>query len=65
MLPTVISVLVVATLGAYCVGVFVYDHRRRKKGKPSVFADVCESEGHGKRLVRDFHKKYGASKRSH
>lgn len=58
MLPTVISVLVVALIAAYVIGIFVYDYRRRKKGAPSVFLDTCESEGHGKRLVREFRKTY-------
>lgn len=52
----VAAILIVTALALYVIGIFVWDARRRKKGKPSIFLDVCESEGHGKRLVREFHK---------
>ena len=58
MFPTIFSILVVGLIALYVIGIFVYDYRQRKKGKPSIFLDVCESEGHGKRLVRAFHKAY-------
>ena len=50
------AILIVILASAYVIGVFVWDYRRRKQGKPSVFLDTCESEGRGKRLVRQFHK---------
>ena len=53
------AIIIVSFLTIYVLGIFVYDYRRRKKGKPSVFVDTCESEGHGKRLVRLYQKKYG------
>ena len=62
MLPTLVSILVVAGLSLYVIGIFVYDYRRRKNGKPSIFLDQCESEGKGKRLVREFHKAYKKGK---
>lgn len=62
MLGTIISVIVVALIAAYIIGIFVYDHFRKKRGAPSIFLDACESEGHGKRLVREFRKKYKKGK---
>ncbi len=62
MLPTLVSILVVAGLSLYVIGIFVYDYRRRKSGKPSIFLDQCESEGKGKRLIREFHKAYKKGK---
>ena len=62
MLPTLVSILVVAGLSLYVIGIFVYDYRRRKNGKPSIFLDQCESEGKCKRLVREFHKAYKKGK---
>ena len=62
MLPTLVSILVVVGLSLYVIGIFVYDYRRRKNGKPSIFLDQCESEGKGKRLVREFHKAYKKGK---
>lgn len=62
MLPTIVAILIVTGVSLYVVGIFVYDHRRKKKGMPSVFVDVCESEGHGQRLVKDYHKLYGKKK---
>ncbi len=56
---TIVAVVVVALLAAYILGIFVYDYKRRKRGAPSIFVDQCESEGHGKRLVRLYQKKYG------
>lgn len=53
-----VAVIVVVLLTAYVIGIFVLDHQRRKKGKPSLFADECEHEGKGKRLVREFRKTY-------
>ena len=53
-----VAVIVVVLLAAYVIGIFVLDHKRRKKGKPSLFVDECEHEGKGKRLVREFHKAY-------
>ena len=54
-----IGILLAALLACYVIGIFVYDHFRRKKGAPSIFLDQCEEEGHGKRLVRAYRKKYG------
>ena len=62
MAGTIVSIIIVAALVAYVIGIFVYDARRRSKGKPSVFVDVCESEGHGKRLVKEFRKTYRKSR---
>ncbi len=55
------AIIIVSFLTVYVLGIFVYDYRRRKKGKPSVFVDTCESEGHGKRLVKQFRKTYRKS----
>ena len=55
----VVAIILVSLLAAYIVGIFVWDARRRKKGTPSIFLDVCESEGHGRRLVKDYRKRYG------
>ena len=52
------AVLIVALIVAWVVGIFVYDSIRRKKGAPSLFVDVCEEEGRGKRLLRDYRKRY-------
>ena len=57
----VIGILLASAVVLYVIGVIVYDVMRRKKGKPSIFADVCEEEGHGKRLVREFRKTYRKS----
>ncbi|MBQ7243184.1 MAG: hypothetical protein IJS52_03170 [Bacilli bacterium] len=57
----VIGILLASAVVLYVIGVIVYDVMRRKKGKPSIFADVCEEEGHGKRLVREFRKTYHKS----
>lgn len=57
----VIGILLASAVVLYVIGVIVYDIMRRKKGKPSIFADVCEEEGHGKRLVREFRKTYRKS----
>ena len=59
MIGIFVSVLIVAFAILYVIGVLVLDARRRAKGRPSIFLDECESEGHGRRLVRDYHKKYG------
>lgn len=59
MAGTIVAILVVVALAAYLIGIFVYDHFRRKRGAPSILLDECESEGRGKRLVRQFQKKYG------
>ena len=56
---TLVAILSVILLSAYVIGIFVYDWRRRKKGVPSIFLDSCQAEGRGKRLVRQFQKKYG------
>ena len=58
MIGTIVSVLAVVLLVAYVIGIFVMDHFRMKKGKPSIFLDVCEAEGKGRRLVKEFHKAY-------
>ena len=57
--PAAIASIIVALLVLYVVGIFVYDYRRRKKGKPSLFVDVCESEDRGSRLVKAYRKRYG------
>ena len=54
----VVAIILVALLGLYVIGIFAYDYRRRKKGAPSIFLDVCESEHKGKRLIKAYHKKY-------
>lgn len=59
MAGTIVSILVVSLLAIYVLGIFVYDHFRKKKGAPSIFLGECESEGHGKRLIRQYHKAYG------
>ena len=43
-----VAVIVVVLLAAYVIGIFVLDHKRRKKGKPSIFVDECEHKGKGK-----------------
>ena len=58
MLGYIAAGLIVALIVAYVIGVFVWDGKRRKKGKPSIFLDACESEGRGKRLIKDFRKAY-------
>ena len=60
---TVVGFVLAGLLAAYVIGIFVYDHLRRSHGKPSIFLEQCESEGHGKRLVKAFHKKYGKKAR--
>lgn len=50
------AIIIVSVLVLYVIGIFVYDGRRKKKGMPSLFLDECDSEGRGKRLVREFHK---------
>ena len=55
---SVVAIILVSLLVLYIIGIFVYDYRRRKKGAPSIFLDVCESEGKGKRLLKAYHKKY-------
>lgn len=59
MVGALISVAVVSLLAIYVIGIFVYDHFRKKRGAPSIFLDECESEGRGKRLLRAYAKKYG------
>ena len=59
MLGTLVAVLVVIGLAVYLFLVYFFDYLRRKKGAPSIFVDQCESEGRGKRLVREYQKKYG------
>ena len=63
MLGIILSVIIVTGIVSYVIAIFVYDHFRKKSGKPSIFLDQCESEGHGRRLVKSFHKKYGAKSR--
>ena len=63
MLGIILSVIIVTGIVSYVIAIFVYDHFRKKRGKPSIFLDQCESEGHGRRLVKAFHKKYGAKSR--
>lgn len=55
---TFVAIVAIVVLACYIVGIFVWDYRRRKRGVPSIFVDACESEGHGKRLVREFRKAY-------
>ena len=59
MAGTIVAIILVALLGAYVIGIFVWDGLRKKKGIPSIFLDACESEGHGKRLIKSYHKAYG------
>ncbi len=58
----IISTVVLLTLIiAYIVGIFVYNARRKKKGKVSIFLETCSChhEGGSKRLLKEYHKKYG------
>lgn len=58
----IITTIVLLTLIiAYVVGIFVYDARRRKKGKVSIFAETCSChhEGSAKRIMKAYRKKYG------
>ena len=52
----VAAIIICTLLGLYVIGIFVYDAIKRKKGAPSIFVDVCESEGKGKRLLRQYRK---------
>ena len=58
----IVTIVIVALVTAYVLGIFLYDAKRRKSGKPSIFVEICESENRGKRLVKAYRKKYGASK---
>ena len=55
----VVAIIICTLLGLYVIGIFVYDAIKRKKGAPSIFVDVCESEGKGKRLLRQYRKMKG------
>lgn len=59
MVPVLISTLVVAFLAIWVILIFVFDYRRRKAGKPSIFVEVCEEENRGKRLVKEYRRRYG------
>ena len=58
----VLAWIIVSLIALWVVGIFVYDGIRRKKGTPSIFVDVCESEGKGKRLLKDYRKAYSKKK---
>ncbi len=58
----IISTIVLLSLViAYVIGIFVYDARRRKKGKVSVFLETCSChhEGSAKRIMKAYRKQYG------
>ena len=58
----VLAWIIISLIALWVVGIFVYDGIRRKKGAPSIFVDVCESEGKGKRLLKDYRKAYSKKK---
>ena len=58
----VLAWIIVSLIALWVIAIFVYDAHRRKKGAPSIFVDACESEGRGKRLLRDYRKAYNKKK---
>ena len=59
---SIISTVVLLTLIIlYVIGIFVYDARRRKRGKVSIFLETCSCHhsGSAKRLLKAYRKKYG------
>lgn len=64
-LGIVVTIVLLSLLIAYVVGIFVYDYKRRKKGKVSIFLDTCSChhEGSAKRLLKAYRKQYGTPKK--
>ena len=64
-LGIVVTIVLLSLLIAYVIGIFVYDYKRRKKGKVSIFLDTCSChhEGSAKRLLKAYRKQYGTSKK--
>ena len=57
---SIISTVVLLTLIIlYVIGIFVYDARRRKHGKVSIFLETCSCHhsGSAKRLLKAYRKK--------
>lgn len=58
----IISTIALLTLViAYVIGIFVYDAKRRKRGKVSIFMETCSChhEGGAKRILKAYRKQYG------
>ena len=64
-LGIVVTIVLLSLLIAYVIGIFVYDYKRRKKGKVSIFLDTCSChhEGSAKRLLKAYRKQYGTPKK--
>ena len=64
-LGIVVTIVLLSLLIAYVIGIFVYDYKRRKKGKVSIFLDTCSChhEGSTKRLLKAYRKQYGTAKK--
>lgn len=64
-LGIVVTIILLSLLIAYVIGIFVYDYKRRKKGKVSIFLDTCSChhEGSAKRLLKAYRKQYGTPKK--
>lgn len=60
-LSIVSTVILLSLLIIYIIGIFVYDYKRRKKGKVSIFLETCSChhEGSAKRLLKAYRKEYG------
>ena len=60
-LGIIVTIILLTILVSYVIGIFIYDYKRRKKGKVSIFVDSCSChhEGNGKRLLKAYRKKYG------
>ena len=64
-LGIVVTIILLSLLIAYVIGIFVYDYKRRKKGKVSIFLVTCSChhEGSAKRLLKAYRKQYGTPKK--
>ena len=64
-LGIVVTIVLLSLLITYVIGIFVYDYKRRKKGKVSIFLDTCSChhEGSAKRLLKAYRKQYGTAKK--
>ena len=64
-LGIVVTSVLLSLLIAYVIGIFVYDYKRRKKGKVSIFLDTCSChrEGSAKRLLKAYRRQYGTAKK--
>ena len=60
-LGIITTIVLLSLLIAYVIGIFLYDARRRKKGKVSIFLETCSChhEGGAKRIMKAYRKKYG------